>query len=448
MNLKELRAKLERLKKEGREKTAEYNALAERLATLEAAAREEAEAKLASLDQAITALERDVEATAAEIARAEASIRRSGLFAATPATSPARAGASRVQVIHEPGADETGGFRNLAEFAMTVYRAVVNHTADERLTLSANVPQNVHSTSGPSGEGYLVPAAFRSQIWELVFNAGDLLGLTDSEPTASPTVDYLKDESTPWGGAGVQAFWRSEMQKMDPTKVVQNAGRVELHDLYAFVLASEELLSDAPRLNARITTKAAQAIRWTASDAIMWGDGRGKPLGFMNAPALVTVGKESGQGAGTLAVENIAKMYSRMLMTNLSGTVWLGNSDILPQLITMTIGTVPVYTPPSSGISGAPGGFVLGRPILWTEHAHSIGNRGDLAFVDLMGYYNPVKNTGIEFAESIHLYFDYNLRAFRWTFRMGGQPYLSKPVSPARGSATKSHFVVLEDRLS
>ena len=38
------------------------------------------------------------------------------------------------------------------------------------------------------------------------------------------------------------------------------------------------------------------------------------------------------------------------------------------------------------------------------------------------------------------------LRAFRWIFRVGGQPVLSAPVSPAKGSATKSHFVVLDDR--
>ena len=46
----------------------------------------------------------------------------------------------------------------------------------------------------------------------------------------------------------------------------------------------------------------------------------------------------------------------------------------------------------------------------------------------------------------MHLYFDYGAQAFRWTFRLGGQPHMSAPVTPARSAATKSHFVALAAR--
>ena len=62
------------------------------------------------------------------------------------------------------------------------------------------------------------------------------------------------------------------------------------------------------------------------------------------------------------------------------------------------------------------------------------------------GYYSSVKSGGIKFAASMHLYFDYDIEAFRWTFRMGGQPYLSAPVSQAKGSQTLSHFITLAER--
>jgi hypothetical protein len=63
-----------------------------------------------------------------------------------------------------------------------------------------------------------------------------------------------------------------------------------------------------------------------------------------------------------------------------------------------------------------------------------------------MGYEAFRKQNGVSFAESIHLFFDYNVRAFRWIFRIGGQPVLSAPVTPARSAATKSHFVGLAAR--
>ena len=102
---------------------------------------------------------------------------------------------------------------------------------------------------------------------------------------------------------------------------------MQLHELYAFVLATNEILDDAPRLQNRITVQAARAIRWKAFEAVVWGDGNGKPLGFMNSPALVTVTKEGGQAAATLVTANILKMGSRLLEVEGSSAQWLANRE-------------------------------------------------------------------------------------------------------------------------
>jgi HK97 family phage major capsid protein len=221
---------------------------------------------------------------------------------------------------------------------------------------------------------------------------------------------------------------------------------LQLHELFAFVVATDELMSDAPRLNNRITMQAARAINWKASEAVMWGDGNGKPLGFMKSGALVTVAKDSGQAAKTLSIANLANMYARVLRTG--GTpVWVGNADVLPQLIPLTLGNQPAWLPNNQPISGTPEGTLFGRPLFFNEHADTLGNTGDLSLVDLSGYALATKiGGGVDFAASIHLFFDYNMSAFRWTFRVGGQPYLTAPVNPAKGPNTKSHFVTLAAR--
>jgi HK97 family phage major capsid protein len=364
-------------------------------------------------------------------------------------TDPATPGAgqdSRAAVV-EDNEDPMAGFQNMADFALAVRSSYSPGTATDERLLAA--PSNfMQESGGTSQEGFEVPVAMRQTIWELVYGDGlDLLSMVDSEPTAGNQVQMPADTDTPWSGNGVQARWRNEASQMTGDKFATEGRDVKLHELYAFILATEELLEDAPRLNTRLTRKAAEAIRWKSSEAIMNGTGVGQPLGYRHADGpIVNVAKEGSQSADTVVAANVAKMYSRMLPSSLPRAVWLANSDVLPQLITMTLGDQPIWTPPNQGMTQAPNGLLLGRPIIFTEHAETVGDLGDIQLVDPMGYYLARKQSGVQFAESIHLFFDYNLRAFRWTFRLGGQPHLQSAVSPNNGTAKKSHFVQLAAR--
>jgi HK97 family phage major capsid protein len=336
------------------------------------------------------------------------------------------------------------GFRNLAEFGTAVRLA--NPAAgnafrmDERLA----APTNVVTETGDAAGSYLVPAEFRDEIISLVYDEGEdpVLNLISPRPTGSNRVAMVGSEATPWGTGGVQARWRVEGEQMTPSKPALTPREVKLNELYAFVLATEEVLEDAPRLQDLLTTESAAAIRWKAGDAFMNADGVEKPLGWLASDALVTVAKETSQTADTVVGANVAKMYARMI--NPQQASWLANSDILPTVMAMTtpLGQ-PIWHP---NYHDAPGGTLLGRPLYFTEHAQTVGDVGDLQFVNPKGYQAYKKQNGVTFADSIHLYFDYNIRAFRWIFRVGGQPLLSAAVSPAHGSNTKSHFVALAAR--
>lgn len=392
------------------------------------------------------ALMAEVKATQAEIDRRQqleqATAQTSASAGRQAAAAPAGSGA-RVRDNRQD--DPTAGFNNLAEFSLAVRASSIpGGDRDQRLNV-LGAPANYHQENG-SNDGYEVPEQFRSQIIEVMTESDSLANMVESEPTAGNSVTMYADETTPWGATGIQASWAAEGMKLDPSKLESEGRQVKLGKLYAFVLATDELLEDAPRLNQRITFGAARAIDWKRSEAIITGNGVGRPLGYMNSGALITVSKEVGQAADTIVAANIAKMYSRMLPSALSRAVWFINSDIIPQLMTLQIGNNLIWTPPSAGFAGAPGGYLLGRPIIPTEHAETLGDKGDIQFIDPKGYYMPVKQGGVKFDSSIHLYFDYGIQAFRWTFRVGGEPFLSKPVAPAKGANSKSHFVVLEAR--
>jgi HK97 family phage major capsid protein len=211
---------------------------------------------------------------------------------------------------------------------------------------------------------------------------------------------------------------------------------------------SEESIEDAPSMTAFLNKKVPEKMAFAINYAIVQGNGAGKPLGIMNSPALVSVAKETGQLADTLETANLLKMYSRMYGPSRSRAVWLINQDIEPQLFQLTMGTnsMPVYLPPN-GLAQAPFATIMGRPVIPTQACETIGDQGDIIFADLSQYMTVTKtNGGVRQEVSMHLWFDQDMLAFKFVFRVGGQPWWSAAVSPRDGSNTLSPFVTLDAR--
>ena len=355
--------------------------------------------------------------------------------------------AASIEVVREEG-DGLSGFLNYGEFFSAVQAACqTGGLTDDRLSIQAAAPTSPHKESS-SEEGFMVPLDLREEIWRLVLDEDDMLARVNPEPTASNTVGLVVDQSTPWGAEGIVAKWASEVGTLAETKLDTEGRQVRLHKLFAFVAVSDELLEDAPRLQSRLMQKAPEAISWEASDAIVNGSGAGKPLGWFDSEnkSLITVAKESGQTANTIVAANIFKMYSRLWRGGSDDSFWLINHDAFPQLLNLVLGNIPVFLPANAGITDAPMGSILGRPVVISQHAQTIGTKGDIQLISPRGYYATSKAAGVKFDSSIHLFFDTGATAFRWTFRIGGEPVLAKAIDPANGTSTLSHFVTLATR--
>jgi HK97 family phage major capsid protein len=229
---------------------------------------------------------------------------------------------------------------------------------------------------------------------------------------------------------------------MTPSKLDTKTVQCRVQELYAFVLATGELLDDAPRLNDRLAVKAPAAIRWKLVESFMFGTGAGQPLGWahVNYAGRLLITRTT---ATQVKPDDFVNMFARLLVSDgPDRSFWVVNRDTLPDIILKSIvGNIPVWMPPS-GLAGAPQGTILGRPLFYSEHCQTKGTAGDVQFVNPDGYY-ALQRGPAKFDVSIHLFFDQNISAFRWMFRFGGQPLLSAAVSPAKGSNTKSHFVIL-----
>ncbi|SDR47136.1 phage major capsid protein [Paraburkholderia tuberum] len=395
----------------------------------------------------------EFEAERSRLAGVSAAIDREQLLieAERGVTISAAAGAT-ITVSENIESDPRRGFASFGEFAAAVRGAAnKNAAADQRLTIGAAAPASgsyANEGSGADG-GFAIPPQFSADIWNMSLGEGSLIPMTDNTEVSGNGMAFPKDETTPWGGSGVQAYWQNEAAAANATKPMLGLDTLRLHKLMALVPVTDELLADGVALGSYLSQIAPDRIMWKANEAILFGTGAGQPFGCLNAKALVVVAKETGQGTGTIEQMNISKMRSRLKTGELKNAVWIGNPDILPPLESMTVGQIPIFLPPGTGIrDGGYDGTLNGRPLILSEHAAALGSQSDLSLVSLKGYRTITKAGGIETATSMHLYFDADLTAFRFMFRIDGQPIIKAPITPPAGKSTnsRSYFVTLGAR--
>lgn len=369
-----------------------------------------------------------------------------------PQAGGAADGSGRPSVPAAPKVDaRTMGFRNLGEFAVCAKAAGAGDPG------AAGRLQAAASEGAGSEGGFLVPPQFRDAIWQKVGGEGSLMSRCDTVTLERNELKVPKDETTPWGTAGLQVYWEGEAQQATGSQPSLEAQSVRLNKLMGLVRVSDEVLEDAGSLDAYLRSRAPIVINHRINSAIISGTGVGKPLGILNADCRVTVAKETSQPADTVFHRNIEKMWSRMYADCRANAVWLINQDVEPQLGQMSFrdvgaypstatGTaVPVYIP-AGGVAGSPYASLKGRPVVPVQACKTVGDEGDIILADLSQYLIAQKAGGVKTDVSMHLYFDYGQQAYRFVFRMAGLPWWNSSITPENGSNTLSCFVTLAAR--
>lgn len=359
---------------------------------------------------------------------------------------------------------QNGGFRSLGEFASAVHNAcTLNATVDSRLV--RNDASGANETTGADG-GYLVPPDYAAGVIDLIQEQSILLPqarrvtIAGNRLIEAYLVESKRDDGHRHGG--VLAYWKGEAQQYKASKPTFDERTTQLDKLTAICPVTEELLMDEPAIESTLDTKVAQEFAWKADAAIFGGSGSGSmPLGMVvpttNA-ALVTVDKESGQAAGTVNVQNILKMWNRMPAQCRANAKWYINQDLELQLMQLMMGTDTVATSDSgvtvsfggplwlpAGAYGNENGKLLGRDVIPLEQAAAVGAVGDIAFLDATQYL-IVERTGINKQTSMHMYFDTDEVAFKFSWRVGGRPDWMTAITGANSTIARSPYVALAAR--
>lgn len=376
--------------------------------------------------------------------RSQASVRRSYRSTRKHAT----------KLLRDAGYQPHGEFKSFRDLVVAGFEGSKTEAFRSRVEKhygKAKAIQGMSELVGTDG-GVTVMPEYANSIIDRVYD-NDLWSRTDNYTVSGNNLTFLVNAETSRATGsrhgGLQGYWLPEGGAVTKSKPTFREFSQKLVKLGVVVYLTQELIDDGGQaLEQYVAKKAAEEFNFMIGDALLNGTGVGQPLGMLNAPSLVSVAKESGQGAATLQAENIVKMYSRFYAPNLANSVWLHNQDIGPQLDLMTLGIgaagIAVYMPPN-GLADAPFGSLRGRPLQPTEFNATLGTQGDLLLAD-MGQIISISKGGITQAVSMHVEFLTDQLALRFTMRLNARPWESSPITPFKGTATQSNFVALDTR--
>lgn len=346
-------------------------------------------------------------------------------------------------------------FKSLGEQLQSIAGVALTGREDNRLQWQNLTPATGAAVAGvPSDGGYLIQKDFASELVTRMNEMGQVksrvrtIGIgPNSDGLRIPAINETsRATGSRWGG--VQVYWGAEADSATAKKPQFRIMELELKDLIGLAYVTNRLLQDASAVQSVFMQAFSEEMNFMIEDSLINGSGAGMPLGLLNSGATVSVTKETGQAAATIVFENVQKMFARLWARSRANAIWLINQDIEPQLNSMSIGVgaagQPAYLPPG-GLSVAPYGTLLGRPVIPVEYCATLGTVGDIILADLSQML-AIEKGGMQADSSIHVRFITNEQTFRFIYRFDAQPIWNSALTPYKGSATQSPFITLATR--
>lgn len=339
-------------------------------------------------------------------------------------------------------------FNSLGEQLQAIVSAAKTHVADKRLIRVNNEVMGSNEGTGADG-GFAIQEDFAGQILETAVTTGDILSRVDSYTVGanSNAARWLMIDETDVSASvfgGVQMYWAAEGATVAASRPKFKEMKLDLEKMMGFAYATDELLQDAAFMSGFFGTAFTLAANRLLEDAIISGDGAGKPTGILKSGALIETEAEASQPAETLTAKNILAMWSRALVSGRRNMVWLMHPDLEDQLPQLMLGDKLIWMP-EGGISGNQFQTILGRPVLFNDNCQAIGTKGDVLLADLKQYMLLRKGTAKQ-DWSMHVEFLTDQQCFRMVLRCNGTPKVTTPVTMKNSKRTRSPFVTLAAR--
>ena len=331
-----------------------------------------------------------------------------------------------------------GGFDSMSDFMDSIHRGL----ADTRLVRAM-------SEGVPADGGFLCPDDFAKEIFDVSLEDEVVRPRATVYPMTTlkkkiPALAIGDHSSNIFGGC--VCSWTAEGGTISEASPTTRLMELTANKLTALAEASNELIEDGINVESQVMgVNIPKAIGWYLDRDFLTGDGAGKPLGVLNAPCLISIAKEVGQGAATIVYENLIKMLAQLHPACWKKAIWVAHPTCVPQLLTLSVAVgaggshIPVMTESSGKFS------MLGRPVVFSEKCETLGTAGDLMLADFSQYAIGLRKD-VRLDKSGHVYFTSDRTLYRCIIRVDGQPLWNETLTLEDGSTEVSPFLVIAER--
>lgn len=348
--------------------------------------------------------------------------------------------------------DPQKGFKNHVDFFNQVIECGKNHhnptlwTPAVREYLNVVGADEAKIANDPDG-GFLIPEAFMPGIMKTDSQLlqTDTGSMTRKIPMQSEVVKLnarVDKTHTSSVSGGFQVYRREEAATVTASKAQYEQIKLEANSLMGISYATEEIISRSPMSFAALVQSGFAEERISKlNDERLNGTGVGQYLGVNNSAALITAAKVTDQTADTIVAANIYAMRARCYGYN--NAVWMANQDTFPALAAMSDASGNKLW--QQNLRDDVPDMLMGRPVIFDENLATLGDAGDIMLINWNEYLEGQLG-GVEFADSTHVRFVYNERAFKFNVYNDGAPWWRSALTPKNSTKTLSPFVTLAER--
>ena len=365
--------------------------------------------------------------------------------------------------------DPNNKFKSMGEQLVAIVQAGIGRRVDPRLAIAnrnalqmdgsgmqAGTPSGMSEGVGSEG-GFFIQNDLLPGVIEPMYNDDPILSRVTRIPIGAGKngVRYnVVDETSCVDGSrygGIQMFWADEADTAAAKKPKLRQVEQALKKLIGIAYLTDELLEDAPASEVLLVNAFTAETRFMLTNGIFRGKGGGQMLGFLNTKAVISQAIESTQtiaNSSQFIGLNVSKMLANIPASLWDQVIFEYNQELLPYLVTATIGAsgaaVPVFIG-AGGLANRPFDTILGRPAFVSELCEAPGTPGDIVAVAPSQYHIAEKG-GAQMATSVHVRFLNDETALRLTYRVDGKPVWNSTVTPFKGSTARAPFVTLVAR--
>jgi len=303
---------------------------------------------------------------------------------------------------------------------------------------SASVEKTAMGESGGTVGGYIVPPDYTTRLLDVVSEYSFIYPRAtvvpmESRQTLAPKIDVETAQAAgtaPYFG-GVLFQWGSEQAPKESEPAFRQM-QLTAWDLQGYANVSNQWLGDTGPAGEEYLIKLfGRAAGWYMEYAFLSGKGAGSqmPLGVVNAPAALTVSRQTGS---QITVQDVASMDASLLPFSYPSAIWATGPDCLKYIEQIT----------TYFINLAGQKYLSGHPLFVTDKLPALGTKGDLVLFDPTLYTVGMRQE-VLVDVSEHVAFQTYQTVFRVWLRCDGMPQLSSKVTLADGTRTASPYVVL-----